>query len=34
MTLNKQAFFNLKNVFMMFICQDGNLVNEWDITTH
>ena len=30
-TLNKQAFFYFKNIFMMPICQDGKLVKGWDI---
>ena len=30
-TLNKQAFFDFKNIFMMPICQDGKLVKGWDI---
>ena len=30
--LNKQAFFDFKNIFMMMrICQDGKLVKGWDI---
>ena len=28
--LNKQAFFDFKNIVMMFICQDGKLVKDWD----
>ena len=32
-TLNKQAFFDLKNIFMMPPCQDGKLVKGWDIIT-
>ena len=31
--LNKQAFFDFKNIFMMSICQDGKLVKGWDIIT-
>ena len=27
--LNKQAFFNFKNTFMMSICQDDKLVKGW-----
>ena len=30
-TLNKQAFFDFKNILMMFIWQDGKLIEEWDI---
>ena len=32
-TLNKQVFFDFKNIFMMPICQDGKLVKGWDIIT-
>ena len=32
-TLNKQAFFDFKNIFMISICQDGKLVKRWDIIT-
>ena len=31
--LNKEAFFDLKNIFMMSICQDDKLVKGWDIIT-
>ena len=27
--LNKQAFFDFKNIFMMSICQDVKLVKGW-----
>ena len=30
-TLNEQAFFDFKNVFMMAICQNGKLVKGWDV---
>ena len=29
--LNKQAFFDFKNIFMKSICQDSKLVEGWDI---
>ena len=29
--LNEQAFFDFKNIFMMFICQDGKIVKGWDV---
>ena len=32
-TLNKQAFFDFKNIFMMSICQDVKLVKGWDTIT-
>ena len=28
--LNKQAFFDFKNIIMMSICQDGKLIRGWD----
>ena len=28
--LNKQAFFDFKNILMMSICQDGKFIKEWD----
>ena len=30
-TLNEQAFFDFKNVFMMAICQNGKLFKGWDV---
>ena len=29
--LNKQAFFDFKNILMMSICQDGKFIKGWDI---
>ena len=29
--LNKQSFFDLSNIFMMPLCQDGKLVKGWDV---
>ena len=29
--LNKQPFFDFKNIFIISICQDGKLVEGWDI---
>ena len=30
--LNKQAYFDLNNIVMMSIYQDGKLIKGWDIT--
>ena len=30
-TVNKQAFFDFKSIFIMSICQDSKLVKRWDI---
>ena len=29
-TLNKQAFFDFKNMLIMSICQDGKFIKGWD----
>ena len=29
--LNKQAFFDFKNILMMSICQDGKFIKGWDV---
>ena len=30
-TLNKEAFFVFENIFMTSICQDSEIVKEWDV---